>query len=156
MAKLFWPATYIATIVAVNYGFSAFPGQEWLWSMLIGSVFVTRDFAQRAVGHWCLLAMAIAAALSWWLADPFVALASVCAFAASELIDWLIYTVSKRPIADRVLLSSAISTPVDSVVFLAMIGALSLDLVALQVAAKMVAALVVWALLRRVKWFAVA
>jgi len=154
--RYIFPSLYIASVVLVNWGFSTFPGYEWLWSLVVGGIFVTRDLCQRAIGHWCLAAMLVAGLLSWWMADPFVALASVAAFAVAELADWGVYTVTKRPLADRILLSSAISTPLDSVVFLAMIGALSLDLVTLQVAAKMVAAFVVWMLLRRVKWFATA
>ena len=116
----------------------------------MGVVFIARDFCQRAIGHWCLAAMVVAGLLSWWMADPFVALASVAAFAVAELADWCVYTVTKRPLADRILLSSAISTPLDSVVFLGMIGALSPELVGYQIASKMAAAVVVWAGLRMV------
>lgn len=155
-SRAVWPIIYVASVVFVNWGFATFPGQEWLWSLIVGSIFITRDFCQRAVGHWCLLAMALAGAISWWMADPFVAIASVAAFAVSETADWLVYTTTKRPLADRVLLSSAISSPLDSAVFLSLIGALSVELVTLQVAAKLTAALIVYILLRRLSWSAAA
>ena len=54
-------------------------------SFAVGLIFVVRDYAQRAVGHWVIAAMLAAGVLSWWMADPFVALASVAAFAVSSL-----------------------------------------------------------------------
>lgn len=141
-------ALYIGSVVLVNWGFSTFPGLEWLWSLVVGGIFITRDLCQRAIGHWCLAAMAAAGLLSWWMADPFVALASVAAFAVAELVDWGVYTATKRPLADRILLSSAVSTPLDSLVFLGMIGVLTPELLGYQVASKMAAAVVVWIGLR--------
>ena len=135
---------YIATILLVNWGFSNHPGYEWAWVLIVGVVFVARDFAQRRIGHWVWVPMGIGIALSWWLADPFVALASATAFAISESIDWGVFTVTRRPLADRILLSSLISTPVDTAVFLGMIGILSPSLFVAGVASKMAAALIIW------------
>ena len=78
------------------------------------------------------------------MADPFVAVASAVAFAISELTDWAIYTVYKKPMKDRVLLSSAISTPVDSAVFMLMLGFFSWYGLVIMVASKMLGALIVW------------
>jgi uncharacterized PurR-regulated membrane protein YhhQ (DUF165 family) len=145
---MIWCVAYVAAVVLANYAFSVLP----IWhgvpaaTFIVGFVFVIRDFAQRARGHEILAWMALAAALSFWLADPRVALASVCAFAVSELSDWGLYTVTKRPMAERVLLSSAISTPLDSAVFLALLpfpGAFTWQAVAMMTAVKMGAALLV-------------
>jgi queuosine precursor transporter len=56
------------------------------------------------------------------MVDPFIAVASVSAFLVSETADWIVYTVTKRPLRDRILASSAVSSPLDSVVFLGLIG----------------------------------
>ena len=142
---MIWTLLYIGSIALVNWGFSTMPGWELLWSAVVGFVFVLRVMVQRRYGHEVLLAMLVAAVLSYITADPFVAMASVIAFTVSELIDWLIYSWTKRPLADRVLLSSAVSVPVDSVVFLGLIGLLVPQLVAMQIISKFAAALVVWA-----------
>jgi uncharacterized PurR-regulated membrane protein YhhQ (DUF165 family) len=143
-----WAILYILSIVAINIGYSHMPGWEIFWSVGIGTVFVTRDLAQRKIGHWVLVAMLVAAILSYALADPVVAVASVTAFAVSEASDWLVYTLMRRPLRDRVLVSSAVSTPLDSAVFLGMVGLLSPTLFFTQVASKMMAALFVWSGLR--------
>lgn len=143
-----WSVAYILSVLGVNLAFSHFPDLDWLWSIAVGSIFVTRDLTQRAVGHWVFVPMAVGLALSYILADPFVALASTIAFAVSESTDWLVYTVTKRPLADRVLWSVAASAPVDSAIFLGMIGAFGWTAFGLQVASKIVAALIVWIGLR--------
>ena len=147
---------YIVLIVAVNYGFTVVPlvalsGGE-LWppiSLLVGFIFVARDFAQREIGHRVILAMLVAGGLSYIMADPFIAAASVAAFLISEFADWAVYSFTGRPFAQRVLLSSALGTPLDSVVFLAMIGQFSLVGVAAMTLSKMLGAFVVWWMLRR-------
>jgi len=154
-AVLFWVTLYIGLIVLVNWLFTVVPlvdmGGGEMWppvALVVGLIFIARDFAQRLVGHWVLVAMLIAAILSYFLANPFVAYASVAAFAISELADWLIYSFTKRPLAQRILFSSTIATPIDSVVFLGMIGILSWPGVLVMTASKMVGALVVWYLVR--------
>ncbi len=147
---------YIALIVAVNYGFTVTPlvalpgGEKWPpMSLIVGFIFVARDFAQREIGHRVIIAMLAAGALSYIMADPFVAAASVAAFLFSEFADWAVYSFTGRPFADRVLLSSAVGTPLDSVVFLGIIGHLSVTGVIAMTASKMLGALVVWWLIRR-------
>ena len=150
-----WTAAYVLLIVAVNYGFSVVPlvpvwGEMWPpMSLAVGLVFVVRDFAQRQIGHWIWSAMLLAGALSYLMADPFVAVASVAAFALSEAADWGAYTFLKRPFAERVLWSSVISTPLDSAAFLYLIGHFSLIGVALMTLSKLGGAAAVYALLRR-------
>ena len=151
-----YTALYVAGIVAVNWAFTvvqpvALPGGA-MWppvSLAVGLIFVLRDFAQREIGHWVLAAMLLGGLLSYWMADPFVAIASVAAFLVGEFADWAVYTVTKRPFAQRVLLSSALGTPIDSIVFLAMMGWLSVVGVVAMTIAKMVGALVVWYMVQR-------
>lgn len=149
-------ALYIASIVLVNWAFTVVPpipipgGALWPpVALIVGFVFVLRDFAQREIGHWVLGAMLLGALLSYGMAGRQVALASAAAFLVSEIADWAVYTWTKRPIGDRVLLSSAVAAPLDSIVFLAGIGFLSVAGVAAMTISKMLGAVVVWAMIRR-------
>lgn len=141
---------YVLSILLVNIGFSYVPMIETSIGMLspmavvVGSIFVLRDYAQRAVGHRVLFGMAIGAVLSWWFADPFVALASVVAFIASEMTDWGLYTVTKKPFYQRVWISSLVSTPVDTLVFLFLIDQYSTGTFVLMVISKLIAAAVIY------------
>ena len=147
---------YVALIVAVNYGFSVVPlvklpdGPMWPpMSLVVGFIFVVRDFAQREIGHKVLLAMLVGAALSYVMASPYVAITSAAAFLVSELVDWLIYSLTKRPLSQRILYSSLLATPLDSAVFLFGIGAFSwVGLLAMTVS-KLLGAAIVWWLIRR-------
>lgn len=146
-----YTALYILLIVAVNYGFSVVPllelpgGDKWPpLTLVVGFIFVLRDFAQREIGHSVILAMLFAAAISYFMADPFIAVASLVAFLVSEFCDWAVYTYTKKPFAQRVLLSSALGTPIDSFIFLSMIGIASVQGVVLMTISKMLGALVVW------------
>ena len=150
-----WTIAYVALIVLINIGFSIVPlvpvfGEMFPpLSLAVGLIFVARDFAQREIGHKVIGAMILAGFLSWLMADPFVALASVTAFLISESADWGIYTWTRKPFADRILISSIVSTPLDSGVFLAMIGHFSILNTILMTVAKMAGALVVWWMLKR-------
>ena len=154
MIKYKMTAAYIVAIVLVNIGFVYVPlvpvGGEMFppMSLVVGVVFILRDYSQREIGHHVLAAMGIGAALSYLMADPYVALASLVAFLISELVDWYVYTFTGRPLGQRILLSSAISTPIDSAVFLEMIGHFSWFGFALMTAAKMLAAGAIWWRLR--------
>lgn len=137
---------YILTIFLVNLGFSVVPlvdlgfGTFSPMAAIVGIVFVVRDFAQRAVGHWVWIAMLIGCGLSYWMADPFVAIASVTSFFVSEAVDWLLYTVTKKPFHKRVLWSSLLATPIDTAVFLFMIDLTNPATFIMMVACKMIAA----------------
>tara|TARA_R100001015_G_C4611328_1_gene166730 strand:- start:331 stop:789 length:459 start_codon:yes stop_codon:yes gene_type:complete len=142
---------YILAIVIANIGFSYIPmvslpfGEKFApMSLLVGFVFVLRDLAQRDLGHRVLLAIGVGVALSYLLADPFVATASAVAFAISEITDWAVYTLYKKPLKQRILISSSISTPVDSAVFMLMLGFFSWYGFFVMVASKMLGALIVW------------
>ncbi|MCK4939266.1 MAG: preQ0 transporter, partial [Rhodospirillaceae bacterium] len=118
--NLRYTALYIALIVTVNYAFSVVPlvelpgGTQWPpVALLVGFVFVARDFAQREIGHRVLLAMIVGVVISYYMADPFVAVASAAAFMVSEVVDWAVYTFTKRPLSERVLFSSVAGAPID-------------------------------------------
>jgi uncharacterized PurR-regulated membrane protein YhhQ (DUF165 family) len=141
---------YIGSVVLVNVLFSVVPmietpiGLVSPVAMIVGFTFILRDFAQRKSGHSVLVAMAIATVLSYFLANPFVATASAIAFATAEIADYLIYTFSKTSFRGRILLSSLISAPVDTVVFLWLIDAFTPGTVALMIIAKLIAVAIVW------------
>ena len=152
LRKLFAPAllAYVASVVLLNFGFSDVPlipsevGVFSTMAILAGLVFVLLDYAQRQAGHYVLAGMVAGTLLSYLLASPFVATVSAIAFIVSELADYVLYTVTKKPFHQRVLISSLVSTPIDTVVFLAGISQFSVGTFILMVASKMAAAVFMW------------
>lgn len=147
---MFYFAAYILAILIVNILFSYVPlvptaiGLLSPVAFLVGGIFVLRDFAQRAIGHHVVWGIVIGAGLSWWLADPFVAVASVLAFTTSEVADWILYTITKKPFYKRVWISSLLSTPIDTGVFLYWIDQMHVGTFLLMIASKLVAAAIIW------------
>lgn len=147
-----WLWLYVGSVVLVNILFSVVPmiatpiGMVSPVAIVVGFTFILRDFAQRAIGHNILFGMLVATAFSYILADPFVATASAIAFAASEIADYLVYTMTKRPFRERMAISSLISAPVDTIVFLWLISAFTVGTVLLMIVAKLIAVAVVWVL----------
>lgn len=124
-------AAYIGSILAANYLTSTlglvpigFGLAVTAGTFAAGAALILRDWVQTAGGRWWVAAAIVAGiALSWWLADPFIALASAVAFAASELVDWGVFSrVRGRSLAAAVLASSVVSAPVDTVLFLWIAG----------------------------------
>lgn len=116
---------YIATIPAVNYAFLHAPfidlpggGNFTPLSIVVGLILVLRDFVQREIGHFVFIPLIIGAILSYVLAGPEIALASGLAFFISEIIDWAIYTFTKKPLSARIMLSSMVAAPIDTIVFM--------------------------------------
>ncbi len=145
---MIWLAAYIGSVLAINYAFSLAPHLDLLWSCWVGLVFILRDMVQVRYGHWSLAAMAVGAGLSYLLADPIVAYASVAAFAVSEAIDWAVFTITKRPLRDRLWLSAALSVPVDTALFFGMIGVWSPVVWSASIASKLAGVSVVWLMMR--------
>jgi queuosine precursor transporter len=123
--KFFWVGLYITLIPLVNWSFSWAP--NWtLWdgfafnpvTIATGLILVVRDFAQRQIGHRIIFAMLVALGLTVVLAGPELALASGVAFFISELVDWALFTFTKASLTTRVLVSTAIAAPIDTVAFL--------------------------------------
>lgn len=152
---------YILLIPFINWSFTWVP----MWGILpgwafnpvtivTGLVLVVRDFAQREIGHEVLIAMAIALVLTALFAGKELALASGLAFAISELVDWVLFTFTRFRLSSRVLLSSALSAPIDTTVFL--YGAeqirpeqFTLPNITMSIIGKMFGALVIWWIIRK-------
>ncbi len=128
-----YSAIYVMSVVILNMAFSYVPPVElWdgtIWSVgsiLAGVIFITRDFAQKEVGKTIVLfLMALSGLISYLMADPFVAFASVLAFSVSEFFDWAVYTFKKGGFKAKVILSSVVSVPVDTAIFLLVIDSMS-------------------------------
>ncbi len=149
-----WTALYIASIVLVNWLFVVLPplgtpfGQLNLATLVVGAVFVLRDYAQREVGHKVLLATLAAGVITWYMVDPFLAAASLTAFFISEMADWAIYSFTRRPLQSRVLISSLVAVPLDTFAFLYLMGFLTVASFSVEVLSKAVGVMIVFLLLR--------
>lgn len=155
-----WVYLYVLLIPLVNWSFANVPTyQVWTgtWNPMViptGLILVVRDFAQREVGHAILLPLCIGILISFMMAPPEIALASAIAFGISESIDWLIFTITKKPLSKRVIISCLASAPVDSTVFLlganvAIPGLFSWVTLVGSVLSKLLGAYVVYLILRR-------
>ncbi|PGH53043.1 preQ0 transporter [Azospirillum palustre] len=145
---MLWLAAYIGSILAINFAFSLFPHLDLAWSCWAGLIFILRDMVQVRFGHWALAAMLSGTVLSYLLTDPFVATASVVAFAVSEMIDWAVFTVTRRPLRDRLWISAALSVPVDTAIFFGMLDVWDPTVWAASFASKLLGVSVVWLLMR--------
>lgn len=120
-------AAYIATIPAANwlvanvgavpvgFGFLAPAGVY-----MVGLALVLRDLAREAAGRRAVVAaIAVGAVLSWWLADPALALASAAAFMVAESMDFAVYEpLRRRGLPVAMLASNAVGLLADSLIFL--------------------------------------
>jgi uncharacterized PurR-regulated membrane protein YhhQ (DUF165 family) len=114
----------------------------------VGLVFVLRDYAQREIGHSVLIATAIAGVATYLMVDPVIAIASIVAFTVSELTDWSVYSFWKRPLQQRILISSLIAVPLDTFIFQSLAGYLSGAAFTLEVISKGLGVVIVWYLLK--------
>lgn len=115
-----------------------------------GAALILRDWVQLTTARWVTWAAILAGAvLSYFLSSPALALASGLAFLVSELVDYGVFTPLKgRTLAGAVVLSSVISAPIDTVLFLWLAGfPLTWQAVAGQFIVKTVMALGVAAIL---------
>lgn len=141
---------YMVFIVAVNTLFVCMPLLNVMGSEVspmdpvVGVVYVLRDFAQREIKHKVIIAMLVGSVLSYYLADKSVAIASVAAFLIAELVDWSIYSFTKKPLSKRILWSSSISSPIDSLVFLYFVHQLNWFGWSVLTAAKMLGVCMLW------------
>ncbi len=156
-----WVYLYVALIPLVNWGFANVPtvpmpdGGNWApMAIVTGLILVVRDFAQREVSHYILLPLMIGLGFSYFMAPAEIALASGIAFGVSEMVDYIVYTTSKRPLSERVLISSSLSAPIDSTLFLlianmAIPGVFSWMTLLTSIVSKLVGAYAVYLILRR-------
>lgn len=127
-----WAMVYFVTIPFLNWSFGVIdpwpisePNETFSkgvelhpLTMVTGLVFVFRDFVQRRMGQKVLIVMALAIAWSFYYSWPVIALASGIAFAVSEMADWALFTFTKYRLSTRILLSSALASPIDTTIFL--------------------------------------
>ncbi|CAD5198452.1 VUT family protein [Pseudomonas sp. FEN] len=135
---------YIASVVLINFAFSAAPQLDIIWSAWGGLVFVLRDMVQTRFGHGAIVAMIAALLLSYFTSEPAIALASATAFAVSECIDWLVFSLTKRALHDRLWISSALSIPLDTFIFFGLIGALTPGVILTALGSKFAGVTCVW------------
>lgn len=124
---MIWLLLYVATIPLANWTITTFGLVPVGFGLLApagvyfaGLAFTLRDLTQDALGKWPTLGAVLGgAALSWFVADPFVAAASGVAFLVSELADLLVYTpLKERGWLRAVTASNAAGLVVDSALFL--------------------------------------
>lgn len=141
---------YVLGVVIINYGYATLPnihiatGEFSLGDVLTGCIYILRDFAQQEIGHGIIIAMLIGAFISYLLSDPLIASASFFAFIFAETFDWALFTFTKKPLSQRLLISSLLSTPLDSYVFLALIYRLNWLEFSMLTLAKFVGVFILW------------
>ena len=154
--RVAWAVIYVMSIAFINWLFVVIPpvpvpAFSTVFPpvmLVVGFVFVFRDFCQRAIGHYVFLAMLAGGAVSYVMSAPAVAIASMSAFLISETVDWLIYTVTRKPLSQRILYSSLVSVPIDTVVFLKLVDLFDFAGAVLVILAKFAGAIVFWGFLR--------
>jgi len=149
-----WVVVYIVSIVLVNWLFvvvAPWPtvfGDLYLANLVVGFVFVLRDYGQRQVGHRILLATLVAGIITFFMVDKVIALASITAFVLSEMTDWAIYSFTKRPLQQRILLSSLVAVPLDTLAFQYLANYLTPAAFTTEVLSKALGVFLVWYLLK--------
>lgn len=122
---------FIAVIIAANFLTARFGLVGIGFGLMVtagtfaaGAALLLRDAVQNFGNKWWVLgAILIGALLSGITASPQIALASGIAFLVSELVDWAVFTpLRSKSLAAAVLVSSVVSAPVDTVVFLWLAG----------------------------------
>lgn len=139
-----WAVIYVMMIPFLNWSFGVVPNIQFIgpwvdgdnplfsWArgadpgglllhpltLVTGLVFVIRDFVQREMRQWVLIAMLLALCWSTYYAWIVIVVASATAFFISEFFDWLLFTFTKLKLSQRILVSSAVAAPIDTVVFL--------------------------------------
>ncbi len=145
---------YILFIVLLNSIFVYAPNLTWhgyelsTGDIIVGFVYVLRDFAQKEIAKKVIFAMLIGCFLSFFLADEQTAIASLIAFAVGETIDWAIYTFSNKPLSQRIFISSIISTPADSIINLYLLNQLNILALSLMLIAKFIGVILLWGIWR--------
>lgn len=153
--KNFWlkyrfTTAYILFVVMLNCFFIYLPNihvaslEFNIGDIVVGVIYLLRDFTQREIQQKVLLATLLGAMISYFLADKSVAIASVLAFTVGETLDWIIYTISKKPFSQRLLWSSLISAPIDSFVFLWAVSRMNFTELTIMTVAKMAGVILLW------------
>lgn len=136
-------ANYVTTeygMVPVGFGLEATAG-TWL----AGVTFVLRDTVQDVAGkRWAIALIVAGAALSYLIADPFIALASGTAFLVAEFADLAVYTpLRRRGYIRAAVASNIVGAFLDTVLFLWIAGFPIRDAIAGQMVGKLAITLAV-------------
>lgn len=121
--KFAWGLLYLLSILIGNlfviwFGLIHFAGLTFPAGVIfIGLTFSFRDFVQRYWGDWITWLWMAAASIITLTLNWEVAVASVCAFAVSESVDWFCFKVLKMPFYKRIYISNLFSCPLDSLIF---------------------------------------
>lgn len=160
LSRIKYSLAYIACILVTVVLFNKFPllievtdGASFSpWSAAIGLWFVLRDYSQRELGHYVFIPMVIGIAISA-VVNPGYAIATALAGAVSELLDWAMYTFSKKPFHTRIFLSSLVAAPVDTFIFFLAfdvfqvipgVSIFNWITIAIGTCSKLIAAIVIW------------
>lgn len=149
-----WTFAYVLFIVFINWTVYGLPDWNILGAQVppalfaAGVVFVLRDFSQQEIGRRVFGYTLLAAAGSYFVAGEWIAFASAIAFVVSETTDQIVFTVLRKPLKDRILISSACSVPLDSIVFLWLIDRFTLGGFIIACIIKMAASFAIWLWLR--------
>lgn len=102
-------------LIPVGFGIMAPSGV-----LMVGLALLLRDAVHETLGkYWALAAIGFGGLLSFVLADPFIAVASIVAFLVSELSDFAVYSkIRERSRELGVLASGVVGSIIDSVLFL--------------------------------------
>lgn len=87
-------------------------------AIFVGLTFSFRDMLQKKHGPYIVFFYMIVAIFITAIFNQRLALASCTAFAVSEIIDQIIYTISKGSFKKRLIISNLISIPIDSIIFI--------------------------------------
>ena len=82
------------------------------------------------------------------MVDQAIAIASITAFILSEMTDWAIYSFTKRPLQQRILLSSLVAVPLDTLAFQYLANYLTPAAFTTEVLSKALGVFIVWYLLK--------
>ncbi len=161
IAKVSWVLVYLATIIVANFMTERFGLVGIGFGLLVsagtfaaGLALITRDGVQEMLGvRWTFVTIVVGCGISILVSNPAIAVASALAFITSELVDLAVFTPTRRrTIVGAVIISSIVSAPVDTVLFLWIAGfPLTFDAVLGQFLVKTALALVAAGLLVAVR-----
>jgi queuosine precursor transporter len=86
--------------------------------------------------------------LTYFAASPELAFASITAFLVAEMADWAIYSFSRMPLQQRILISSVVSVPLDTMIFQNLAGYFTPAAFTMEVLSKIAGVAFVWYLLK--------
>jgi len=131
MKKAIWLLAFIGSIVIANLCTTQFGLVPIGFGLMVtagtfaaGFALIARDAVQVTSGNKIvLLAILGGAAVSAITSNPAIAFASGVAFLVSEIVDFAVFTPLKtKNLARAVVISSVVSAPVDTVLFLHLAG----------------------------------